>query len=120
MAAFDPRTALAHLWELVVAANRLVEESAPWALFRAECAGDSVALHRLDGVLYALLEALRLISVHLEPFLPRAANEIRSRLGLGTTGTASYEQQVRWGGLPAGVQLAPPTPLFPRLSSLAD
>jgi methionyl-tRNA synthetase len=120
MSAFDPRTALAHLSELVVAANRLVEESAPWALFRAECAGDAVASHRINGVLYALLEALRLVSLHLEPFLPRAATEMRSRLGLGATGTAPYEQRVRWGGLPVGARLAAPTPLFPRLPSLHE
>jgi methionyl-tRNA synthetase len=117
MAAFDPRAALGHLWDLVAAANRLVDESAPWALYRAERAGDSAAARRLDGVLYALLEALRLAGVHLEPFLPRAAAELCSRLGLGATETSPYEQRVCWGGLPAGVPLAAPMPLFPRLSS---
>lgn len=115
MDACDPRAALEAVWELVVRANRAVDEAAPWTLARAEKEGDPSAGVALDAMLYALLEAVRLGAVHLEPFLPAASRDILAQLGLSGEAARPYAELVCWGGLPAGTHTAVPTPLFPRL-----
>jgi methionyl-tRNA synthetase len=115
MDACDPRAALEAVWELVVQANRAVDEAAPWTLARAEKEGDPAAGAALDAVLYALLEAVRLIAVHLEPFLPAASHAILAQLGLSDAEKRPHSELGCWGGLPAGTHTAVPTPLFPRL-----
>ena len=115
MAAYDPRLALEALWEVVARANRLVDETAPWLLARAEKGGDSAAGQALDTVLYTLLEAVRLISVHLQPFLPDPAARILEGIGAGTDAERPHAERVTWGGLQVGAATPPPIPLFPRI-----
>jgi methionyl-tRNA synthetase len=118
MDAFDPRAALDAVWELVARGNRAVDAAAPWALHRAEAAGDAGARAALDGVLYALLETVRLLAVHLEPFLPGSAARILEQLGVPTDAERPYGERVFWGGLPPGTRTAAPAPLFPRLETI--
>ncbi len=115
MTAYDPRQALEAVWELVVLCNRTVDETAPWTLYRSERNGDLTAATSLDGVLYALLESVRLIAHHLQPFLPDPSAHILAALGVPDDAQRPYAERVLWGGLPAGTRLAPPVPLFPRL-----
>ncbi|MEJ7652667.1 MAG: class I tRNA ligase family protein [Chloroflexia bacterium] len=63
--------------ELVLRANRHVEESALRTLSKAERAGDEAAGARLDTTLYTS-EALRLLSYQLAPFLP-STSEVSPR-----------------------------------------
>src|SRR5262249_53018535 len=74
LARFAPHEALAAIWELVDAANRYVEETAPWALAKQRKAGpeSAAAEARLATVLYNLCEALRLIAYACAPFIPSA------------------------------------------------
>ena len=106
---FDFRAALAAVWELVTAANRAVEETAPWTLARRERAGEAAAGPELDGALSALAEAVRLLAHHLAPFLPATSAEIARQLGLDAPGGPA------WGELPPGTKVAAPRPIFPRL-----
>jgi methionyl-tRNA synthetase len=117
MEAYDPRRALDVLWELVAQGNRAVDEAAPWTLHRAEKAGDRAAAAALDGTLYALLETLRLVAVHLEPFLPGPAARMLEALGVAGDAARPHAERVRWGGLPAGGATPAPTPLFPRIEA---
>jgi methionyl-tRNA synthetase len=71
----------------------------------------------LDRVLYALLETVRLVAVHLEPFLPGPAARILEQLGMPADAERPYRERVRWGGLPPGTRTAAPTPLFPKLEA---
>jgi methionyl-tRNA synthetase len=115
MDAFDPRAALDAVWELVVRGNRTVDEAAPWALHHAEAAGDARPRAALDRVLYALLETVRLVAVHLEPFLPGPAARILEQLGVPADAERPYGERVCWGGLPPGTRTAAPSPVFPKL-----
>jgi len=111
---FDFRAALASIWELVLRANRYVEESAPWTLSKAERGGDEAAGDRLDTTLYTLAEALRLLSYHLAPFLPSTSERIAAQLGIAAEAGAPSEAAA-WGGLTPGVRVAAPQPIFPRI-----
>jgi methionyl-tRNA synthetase len=62
--------ALEELWSFVRACNKYINEKEPWKLEGEE----------LGTVLYNLLEALRVISILLEPFLPETSGKLREQL----------------------------------------
>ena len=118
---FDFRAVLAAIWELVVRANRYVEETAPWTLARRANGEDAEARRRLDTVLYTLAESLRLLARHLAPFLPSAGERIAAQLGLAPDAVAGpWPEPVRWGGLAPGTRVAPPRPIFPKIELAAE
>jgi methionyl-tRNA synthetase len=94
--------ALAAVFELIAVCNRVVDKSAPWALLR------SGAVDQANGVLRSLLEALRVISVELAPFLPQTAARLSAALvAPAAPGTA-------WNVLRESTQLPASLQLFPR------
>jgi len=78
--AFDFSGALGAIWGLVREANRFVVEAKPW-----ERPPQS---EERSAAVYLLLETLRWVAIHLEPFLPGTAAEILGRLGLISSETA--------------------------------
>ncbi len=113
MANFAPHEALASIWELVDAANKYVEDTKPWALAKLRNTEEGHAAgERLNTVLYNLLEALRLISVYLTPFLPETAEKMNAQLGLAVAPDTAWEERIRWGGYPAGTIIKPGAVLF--------
>lgn len=100
--------ALAAIWDLVRAANKYVDASAPWTLAR-EKRDD-----RLDEVLYNLCEALRIVGVWTAPFLPERATELLDRVGVPAE-LRTVPSTAEWGRLPAGGRTRVGDPLFPRL-----
>jgi methionyl-tRNA synthetase len=109
---WDPRLGLEAVFNLVVAANRFVEDTKPWALAQAEGRGDLDARNRLDRALWNLAECLRLVAEALRPFLPETADRIATQLDV--TLATNWAHGLRWGALSAGGQVAAPVPLFPR------
>lgn len=73
LAAFDLRAAASAVTTVVNAANRYVEQAAPWVLAKAERAGDVDAGRQLDSVLGVLVSAIRVLAVELQPFTPEVA-----------------------------------------------
>jgi methionyl-tRNA synthetase len=109
---FDPRVALAAVFALVGSANRLVEETRPWVLWKEECLGHAEARRALDVTLWQLAESLRIVAEALRPLLPETAGRIAAQLGV--TPASSWIQGLCWGGLDAGARVRAPEPLFPR------
>jgi methionyl-tRNA synthetase len=107
--------ALRHAWVFVRRANAYVEEVAPWALAKDE------SLRRyLEIVLYQLADSLRLMAMMVAPIMPRAAQELWSRLGLsGAVDDMTYEKHLGWGALPEATRVTVGPPLFPRLEEPA-
>jgi len=103
--------ALASIWEIVNAGNKYIDETAPWALAKAE-----KDRPRLGTVLYQTLESLRLIALLLAAFMPSTSEKMWSQLGMKED---LWEQNIKksekWGGLKPGKKLAKPIPLFPRI-----
>jgi methionyl-tRNA synthetase len=111
-----PHRALESIWELVGAANRYVDQTAPWALAKA---GDDA---RLREVVYTTLEALRMAGLMLWPFMPRKADDLRAQLGL-TPVTPREGLDLWpsvWGGLAPNTETAPGDPLFPRFDEARE
>ena len=84
--------------ELIDAANRALDRTAPWRIARTDPAAAGAAL-------YAPLEAARIAAGELSPFVPGVARTILARLG-DADGAAAWGRSIS-GGLHAG---PPPLP----------
>ena len=100
-------TALEEIATLVRGVNRYVEHRAPWKL-----AKDPAQREAMGSVLYHGAEALRVALSLLWPVMPG-----KCRQGLAMLGCAREPslQDLIWGGLRGGEQLAPAIALFPRI-----
>ncbi len=103
---FQPHAALEKVWELVAAANALVEQKAPWKL-----AKDPAASDLLDSVLYTLAESARLLAQCMSPIIPSASTSILRQLN------AKNETGFTWGVLVDGHRVGTPSPVFPRIET---
>ena len=99
--------ALAAVRRLVGRANKYVEETAPWKL---RSAGDP----RLGTVCAELLEALRVSTLLLHPFIPRATARVAADLGIELGGDLTGAVR-RWPELHGGEPVGVGEILFPRL-----
>ena len=123
MARYAVHEAVAAVWELADAANKCVEETAPWTLAKQRKAGGvqgEAAGERLGTVLYSLVEALRLIALYATPFVPEAAATIVRQLGLRAELTAEWRERTTWGHSRAGAAVVPGPVLFAKHELPAD
>ncbi|APB33002.1 methionyl-tRNA synthetase [Gloeomargarita lithophora Alchichica-D10] len=94
-------------------ANKWMDEQAPWQLAKTGAQG------HLEGVLYRLLEAVRLAAYLLSPVIPQTSTRIYQQLGYGIDFDGepqlAYDQQSQWGALPPGQLVAQPEPVFARI-----
>jgi methionyl-tRNA synthetase len=102
--AFD--NALETIWEFVRRINRYVQQTQVWTLAKPE------TKPRMGTVLYNSLEALRIISVLISPFIPDTAEKIQRQIGLEEFDTAT-----EWGRLPADLTVSRGEPIFPRIDT---
>jgi methionyl-tRNA synthetase len=111
-ACFDdvaPHRAIEAVWELVAAANRYVDATAPWKLAKEDP-------KRLETVAYTVLEALRWLGTMLWPVMPEKCDALLAQLGLPAMAPREGEDiwPSPWGGLSGGTETRPSDPLFPR------
>lgn len=102
--------ALAVLWRLVSRANKYVDETAPWALFK-----DPEKHDRLNTVLYNLAECVRIITVLTIPFMPFVAPRVWPQLGIEDRTDLHTWGSLTWGKLPAELKVNKGEALFPRI-----
>lgn len=111
MAALDYAGALEATWDLVKAANRYIEDSAPWNLAKSE-----ETLPRLAAVIYNALECVRIAALFCAPVMPRTSAEVWRRMGLDDiTAVTDLAERASWGRLPVGNAVEKGEPLFPRI-----
>ena len=87
--------------------NKYIDETTPWVL-----AKDETKSHRLQTVLYNLLEATRICAVFLQAFLPDTADDIFKTLN---TDIRDYGSTDEFGQYALNTKLAEPTHLFDRI-----
>jgi len=99
--------ALDKIWFVINDANKLIEDEAPWNLWKAK------NIDKLSAVLYTLAESLRIIAIYLYPFMPDTAQKIWHQLGIDEKiGSAIY---IVWGELKSGQKIRKGSHLFPRI-----
>lgn len=106
MEEFQFSDALEEIWTLIRRTNRYIDETEPWVLAKEDRT-------RLTDVIYNLSEALRIISVLLDPFMHHTAEEIRRQLGLAEDST--WAEAKEWGLTEAGIKINRGEALFPRI-----
>ncbi len=98
--------ALEATWDVVGAANRYVDEQAPWALRKTDPA-------RMAGVLYVLAETIRHLAILAQPVVPLGAARILDQLAVGE-GARDFARLGPRGALVPGTALPKPEGVFPR------
>jgi methionyl-tRNA synthetase len=98
------------LWQVVGAANRYVDEQAPWALRKTDP-------KRMGTVLYVVAEVLRRLAILTQPFMPGSCGRLLDQLAVPAERRrfADLEQ-----GLDAGTGLPKPEGVFPRFVEAAE
>lgn len=105
------QNALAEIFKVVSRANKYIDETAPWVL-----AKDAANKPRLAAVLYNLLEAIRITSALLSPFMPTTMPEVWKQIGAAED-DVTYENAGKFGVLPADVTVNKGAVLFPRIDT---
>ena len=88
--------------------NKYIDETTPWVL-----AKDETMLPRLEGVLYNLLESIRLLSILLYPVIPETCEKMRAQLGIMN----DIELNDLKFGLYDGYAVTEPEALFARIDT---
>ena len=101
--------ALAEIFKVVSAANKYIDDTAPWVL-----AKDEANKPRLAAVLYNLLEAIRIITTLLSCFMPTTMPKAWEQIGAAAD-DITYENAAKFGVLPANVTVHKGDVLFPRI-----
>ncbi|MDO4566491.1 MAG: methionine--tRNA ligase [Oscillospiraceae bacterium] len=102
--------ALAEIMKVVSRANKYIDETEPWKL-----AKDEASKPRLAAVLYNLCEALRVVSILLEPFMPSTSPKIREQIG-APAGLSGLES-CRFGLASKALIVKKGEVLFPRINA---
>lgn len=69
--------ALESLWTLIRRTNKYIDETQPWVLAKNE-----EDMPKLAGALYNVAESIRIVSIMLQPFMPKAPKLMQAQLGI--------------------------------------
>ena len=100
---YDFQGALDEVWKLIRASNQYINETEPWKIQDKK---------ELEKIIYELLEALRIIGIVINPFLPGSSVKILEQLGL--EGEFDFSN-IKWGGLEEGTQVKKGEVLFQKV-----
>ncbi|MFH1045867.1 MAG: methionine--tRNA ligase [Candidatus Omnitrophota bacterium] len=98
------------VWSLINKANKYIEDAKPWEIAKKK------DLARLGGVIYNVLEVVRIVAVSVYPFMPTSAEKMLTQLGVGVDwAKSSFDVLLQWEGLAAATKVNKDKPLFPRV-----
>ncbi len=100
---------LEHIMNAVRAGNRYMEQTAPWALAKK---GET---ERLNTVLYCVAEALRKISILLDPVMPDKMTALRDALGIKEASEGHLDTLKQDKNILSGLQMHDLDALFLRV-----
>jgi methionyl-tRNA synthetase len=106
---FEFSEALGDIWKFVESVDKYIVEEKPWTLGQNPAETD-----RLNRVLYAAAESLRMITVLAHPVIPDATEKIWQQLGQAGKLQDVPIDQLKWGGLKPGTTTGKPEAVFPR------
>ncbi len=96
--------ALDEVWRVVRASDGYIDQMAPWSLRRTD-------LVRMGSVLRVLVEAIRVVAVVLQPFMPASMGRLLDQLGVSED---ARDLAALAYALPDGIALPAPQGIFPR------
>ena len=110
-----PHIALSEIWKLIGVCNKYIDVTAPWVL-----AKDEAKKARLGTVLYNLAEALRVIAIAIQPFMPNTSPKMFEQLGVKDEAIKTCESMKEFGLIPVGAEVTKGEAIFPRIDAKAE
>lgn len=101
--------ALEAVIEFISGANVYAEHHKPW-----EISKDETKAAQVNAVLAHMVEVVALASILLKPIIPSACERIQKQLKAEHLSEISLDD-IQWGVLPIGHEVAKPKPVFPRI-----
>lgn len=103
--------ALQEIWSVVTAANRYIDEQAPWSLAKTD-------RDRMNQVLYILLFTIRGVALLVQPFMPDSAAKLLDQLSVlpDLESRRLTIENIDYG-LEPGTPLPKPEGVFPRIEA---
>ncbi|WP_395829411.1 methionine--tRNA ligase [Elstera sp.] len=92
------------IWEVVVAANRYVDQQAPWTLRKTDFA-------RMETVLYVLADVIRQLGLIVQPVMPASGEKLLDQVAIAPEARSFAHYATR---LVPGTELPAPQGVFPR------
>ena len=68
--------ALSEIWKIIARANKYIDETMPWILYKEEKMGE------LEDVMYYLVETLRKVAILIKPAMEETSKEMFKQLGI--------------------------------------
>ncbi|MGI5899223.1 MAG: methionine--tRNA ligase [Christensenellales bacterium] len=102
--------ALAQVWQLIGSCNKYIDVTTPWILANSE-----EGRRRLSTVLYTLHECLRIVAVHIAPFMPATPDIIFRQLGIPDESKKTWQSVQEFGKESAGAKVSKEAAMFPRI-----
>lgn len=103
--------ALESLWTLIRRTNKYIDETQPWVLAKNE-----EYMPKLAGALYNVAESIRIVSIMLQPFMPKAPKLMQAQLGIEKdTAILEWDTIKTWGLLPKELKVEKGPAIFPRI-----
>lgn len=109
MERYSFQNGLIEIFSGISRANKYIDETAPWIL-----AKDETLRPRLASVMYNLLEAVRVCTILLLPFIPDSCNRIFTQIG-APADLRTWDCAGEWGLLPQDVTVSRGEAIFPRI-----
>ena len=104
---------LIKVWDFINKANKHIEDSQPWTLAKSSSDED---IKKLDTVLYEVVEAIRLSTIMLIPFMPAICQRILSQLGIDKkVDDIIMSADGVWGSFKGNTKTGEREILFPRI-----
>ncbi|MGB8541989.1 MAG: methionine--tRNA ligase [Candidatus Acidiferrales bacterium] len=108
--AFEFSDALVFIWGFMEMVDKYLVVEKPWTLSQ-----DPIQKERLETVLYASAESLRIILTLAHPVVPDATQRIWGQLGQAGKIEDVRIDQLKWGELKSGTKIGKPEGVFPRI-----
>ncbi len=102
--------ALEEIWVIIRRMNKYIDETMPWVL-----AKDEANKAKLAGVLYTLAEAIRIVSIMIEPFMPQTPEKIWAQFGITRGEATAWESIHHFGKLSRTLTAKKGENMFPRI-----
>jgi methionyl-tRNA synthetase len=108
-----PHLVLHHIWDVVADANRYFAGEQPWTVRKTDQA-------RMETILAVTLETLRVVGLMTQPFMPGASAKLLDLLAVPADARMFSFADSGSFAVPAGTELPPPAPIFPRYVEVED
>lgn len=102
--------ALEDIWVIIRRMNKYIDETMPWVLAKEEANKPKLA-----GVLYTLAEAIRIVSIMIEPFMPQTPEKIWVQFGIERGDVTAWDTIHTFGTLTRTLTAKKGENMFPRI-----